>query len=239
MRKPVVRGRRVRISTTSYHEAGHALAALREGRNVKSVYVSQLSPGAGLCLHRLGSRNPYDPSSGDGSAAAAWAHSLATSVADIRIGLAGPLAEAKALGRPLRTLGAKSDLDRCIYLAQRLQVLNRFLSGFTKIAPIDPGRLLDREKRKVRCWLGHPSTWAAIEAIARALELDNRLSGAELNDVIGLAMTAYKQRHLAFGAGASGQRTDRRKKKGVFSGLPGIRMQPHFLGSQPIGLFAG
>jgi hypothetical protein len=235
MHKRGVRGRRVKISATSYHEAGHALAALREGRNVKGIYVSQALPGAGVCFHRLGSRNPYDPSNGTGSAVAAWTHTFATSLADIRIGLAGPLAEAKALGQPLRTLGSKSDLDRCIYLAQRLNVLHHFLTGFIKIAPIDPRRLLDTEKRKVRRWLGHPSTWSAIETIAKALELDNRLSGPELNDVIGLAMTPKKQGHFAFAVGKAGPRTNRRSQSGFFLGVPGTRMQPRLLGSWLIG----
>jgi len=130
------RGEQTLREVTAYHEAGHALAALREGRGVKRVYVSATNPEAGVCSHRTAIGNPYDVSHSRGSAAAAWQHTLESSCAGIRIRLAGPLAEAKILGKPLRANGAQSDLESCIYLAERLARLNSFISNYTKITSV-------------------------------------------------------------------------------------------------------
>jgi hypothetical protein len=38
------------ISIAAFHEAGHALAALREGRQVFGLRVSTENPGDGVCI---------------------------------------------------------------------------------------------------------------------------------------------------------------------------------------------
>jgi hypothetical protein len=45
----------------------------------------------------------------------------------MRILLAVPLAEARALGKPLRSLGSRSDLDHALQLGRRLEDLSLML----------------------------------------------------------------------------------------------------------------
>jgi hypothetical protein len=130
------------ISIAAFHEAGHALAALNEGRQVIGLRVSTENPGNGICVHARKQRNQYDLAQNPGSANAAWLHTLKTTYSDIRICLAGPLAEAKALGKPLRSLGSRSDLDKCIRLANRLECLNTFVSEFVEIDELKGVELL-------------------------------------------------------------------------------------------------
>jgi len=159
------------ISIAAFHEAGHALAALREGRQVFGLRVSTENPGNGICVHARKQRNQYDLAENPGSAKAAWLHTLKTTCSDIRICLAGPLAEAKALGKPLRSLGSRSDLEKCIHLSNRLECLNTFVSEFADIDELNGVDLLDRERKKVRRWLSQPRAWSAISLAAERLSM--------------------------------------------------------------------
>ncbi len=98
-------GKKLHINVAAYHEAGHALAALREGRQVSLVFAFHKYPGNGMCLYAPKPINPHDLAFNPGTAKAAWNHTLEATCAEIRIALAGPLAEAKVLGKPLRSLG--------------------------------------------------------------------------------------------------------------------------------------
>lgn len=96
---------------TAYHEAGHALAALREGRRVEEVRLSSSCPDSGLTVLDRGSdQRLFRSRDPDGDLIPRWHEMLQDRLADIRVSLAGPLAEAKLLNKPLRTLGAALDL---------------------------------------------------------------------------------------------------------------------------------
>ena len=118
--------------------------------------VSTENPGDGVCFLARKQRNQYDLAENPGSAKAAWLHTMRTTSSDIRIFLAGPLAEAKALGKPLRSLGSRSDLEKCIRLANRLECLNTFVSEFADIHELNGVDLLDDERKRVRRWLSQP-----------------------------------------------------------------------------------
>lgn len=113
-------GDKAHIDVTAYHEAGHAVAALRAGRQIHKVIVSKTQPGNGLTYHNPPLRNPFQLSTGDGNAMAALQYTYRTTCDEMRILLAGPLAEAKASGTHLRSLGSQSDLDKCFRMAFRL-----------------------------------------------------------------------------------------------------------------------
>ena len=191
-----MRGANAHIIATAYHEAGHALAALREGVPVQFAQVSRRVPGAGRVRlgPRINARNPFDPSASPGAAKSAWEISLQRCLVDIRIKLAGPLAEAKYLGLPLRTLGAWHDLVCCERIAKRLGALHEGLwHTCFALPPFCPYEQIARERKAVRRWIGRPSNWRSITAIAEALLERERLSGEELLQINLMARTPAHQ----------------------------------------------
>jgi hypothetical protein len=175
------------ISIAAFHEAGHALAALSEGRQVFGLGVSTENPGDGICVSAVKQSNPYDLSENSGSAKAAWLHTMQTTSSDIRIFLAGPLAEAKALGKPLRSLGSRSDLEKCIRLANRLECLNTFVSEFVDIDELKGDDVLDSERKRVRRWISLPRVWNAISLAAERLSSTGKLNRQDLDNLVGRA----------------------------------------------------
>jgi hypothetical protein len=173
--------RRTYISVAAWHEAGHALAAMREGRWVVAVEVSAALPGNGVTRQLVRRRpNRFNPMRGRGNARAAWLDTLERYLPEIRVALAGPLAEAKAVNRPLRALGAELDLRRCQQLIRRLEDLR----GFIESRGVDCGppiaELVDEQRRRVRRWLGRPHNWGAIERIAHHLMARGRITAREV-----------------------------------------------------------
>ena len=175
------------INIAALHEAGHALSALREGRQVFGLRVSTDNPGAGICFLARKQRNQYDLAQNPGSAKAAWLHTIKTTSSDIRIFLAGPLAEAKALGKPLRSLGSRSDLEMCLRLANRLECLNTFVSEFADIDQVKGVDLLDAERKRVRRWLSQRRVWSAISLAAERLSMTGQLNRQDLDNLVGRA----------------------------------------------------
>jgi len=194
-----IRGANAHIAATAYHEAGHALAALREGYRVEFARISRLWPGAGRV--RIAGRgirkNPFMPSAGPGAARAAWEVSLQRRLAAIRINMAGPLAEARYLGQPLRTLGAVHDLIQCERIACTLAAFHEELwRKYTVLPSFCPFEKIATERKRVRRWLGHPGTWRSIVAIAEALIEQERLSGEEIVQLDLIARAPADQRVL-------------------------------------------
>jgi len=182
----------------AFHEAGHAMAALNEGRQVFGLRVSTENPGNGVCIHARKQRNQYDVVKNAGSAHAAWLHTLETTRSDIRICLSGPLAEAKALGKPLRSLGSRSDLEKCIRLANRLEALNTFVSEFVEIDELKGVDVLDSERRRVRRWLAQSKVWDSVSSIADKLSVKGTLNGRDLDSLVGVALVRERQIVLPF-----------------------------------------
>lgn len=185
MRKNRSRGRAqgagTHVSVAAWHEAGHALAAMREGRWLVAVEVSERLPGAGVTRQLVKNRrNRFNPAIGPGNARASWEDSLSRYLSDVRVALAGPLAEAKAINRPLRALGGIGDLERCHVLAKRLSCLREWLQaqGIDCGAPI-PERF-NRERDRVRRWLARPVNWQAVEKIAGQLMRRRRITAREV-----------------------------------------------------------
>ena len=105
----------------------------------------------------------------------------------MRIYLAGPLAEAKVLGKPLRSLGAREDLEFCINMSGRLNHLWAYVSQFTLLAPIDTEKLMETQRRKTRQWLAQPKVWKVIELVAKQLSVKGKLNDKELGYLINQA----------------------------------------------------
>lgn len=169
---PRLLGENVRRSATAFHEAGHSLAAIREGRRIGHVSVSRRNPGSGYVhfMEDVQRQCPHDPTLGPGSAVAAWQHSLAVSLSDIRILLTGPLAEAKALGQSMRVAHAHADFRECHAIAGHLDARWDALAEYTALPGFRVADVLNEQRAHVRRWLGRPKAWTVIQRIANALE---------------------------------------------------------------------
>jgi hypothetical protein len=175
------RGDAVHVEATAWHEAGHALAAMREGRTVIGVEIFPQSPGSGVTVFfpfRRGNR--FNPVVGPGNAKASWEDTLERKLAEARIVLAGPLAEAKALNQPLRAIGAEGDLARCRRIIGSLIELRDYIAVDAGVGKVCPVELLNQQRAAVRRWLGRPLIWRAVEAIAEELMAKGRIGAAEV-----------------------------------------------------------
>ncbi len=175
-------GKQTHIDVTAYHEAGHALAALKVGSYVGKVAVNLANPGEGVTFHYSPPRNPFDLARNPDFA---WRHTYQTTLDTMFILLAGPMAEAKLLHKPLRDLGSYSDYNACMKLCLRLRDLAEFAGEYTDSPIIKFDELLDQQRDRTRRWLGHPKTWRMVDAIASALIKHGQLDGHILAMAIG------------------------------------------------------
>jgi len=183
---PHARGSLVHLRATAYHEAGHAVAALWEGRVVADVVIDTDGPNEGMTrFARPRIRNPFDPCTGPIAARAAWQWTLRRFRANARIALAGPLAEAKALGQPLRAHGAYGDLGKCQDLAEGLRFHWQKLHEVADVPWVDPEPLINAERAYVRRWVGRPRVWKLISRIAERLNQEKALYAREIAQEIG------------------------------------------------------
>lgn len=155
---------------------------MREGRVLIEARVFHTLPGNGRIIHSPFARDyRFSPLGNRGSTKAAWIFTLERKLANVRILLAGPLAEAKKLGKPLRAIGAASDLAACRNIASSLGHLNEFIYHQAGVGILDPHELLNEQRNRVKRWLARRVIWAAIDRIALELEEKGEIgSGAIL-----------------------------------------------------------
>lgn len=189
-------GYRTHTCLTAIHEAGHAVAALQQGFWVAEVRVAPADPESGHVLWRPGP-NPrgYRFLDTPGNARAAWDLRYERTLRIMHMQLAGPLAEAKAQGKPLRSLGGTSDLIKCRGMARNLYDYWRALPPEAGIA-WPGGRIINQTRDKVRRWLGQPKTWQLILEVASELARTRYLGPEELGEIVGRMQVRNGQRHL-------------------------------------------
>ena len=182
------------IDVTAFHEAGHVIATLAEGDRVAFVRVSRHEPGAGVTrVLNKDRKNPF--ACGQGALASAWHYVLESRLKLVRPILAGPLAEAKRLGAPLRTLGSVNDLERCLLKIEELQSHYDFLSGLGgKLPAFCPYAVLNNERSRVRRWVAQPKVWTCIRHLAEALMRQEHLDENEILQVCSAA-PHFKDQH--------------------------------------------
>jgi hypothetical protein len=156
---------------TAHHEAAHAIVAMRYGREVLSALVNPSDPQTGLTVFRRRRRRPSLGDMSPHDIRRAWSESLTYHSDHIRILLAGPLAEAKLLSTPLRSLGARSDLQTAERLIRTLEDLHDGLSRYT-LLPCWPDRegYLNHLRRQTRALISRPDMWLMIERVAEDLK---------------------------------------------------------------------
>lgn len=174
-------GSDVLLNVTAWHEAGHALAAMREGRPLRHVVIEHDRPGFGQTRYDPDTwQQRYCPKKSHGNARAAWEEALANHLSRLRITLAGPLAEARKLGQPMRALGAWYDFEDTYWLAQSLMTVQLDLRKHGVYFVPNVPSLFNLECRRVRHWLARPVTWSAINRIAQALIEQGELSARDV-----------------------------------------------------------
>ncbi len=176
---------RAYCAIAAYHEAGHVVAAFREGRRIAEVSIEPELPGVGSTLRDEAELiDPYAHAVNAGMARASWRNRLAIARSDIRTLLAGPLAEARYLRKPLRADGSCGDLDACHDLAIWLGDEYQRLGGRHNLPPFEPVDFLNQERARMRRWVGRARNWGLIVPIARELLLRARLGEAEVMTII-------------------------------------------------------
>ncbi|HIE89525.1 MAG TPA: hypothetical protein EYP91_22320 [Gammaproteobacteria bacterium] len=194
-RRQPSRGYPAHIKGTAYHEAGHAIAALKMERFVHRLAVDHNNPGRGVTWYNSAKSNPYNIESSPGKALLAWQYTYDTTLNDIFILLAGPMAESKLLARPLRQLGNKRDLDTCMELACRLDERAKTARKWTDIPHIQKAELLNHMRRRTRAWVNGKKTWNAISVVATALINNTWVENESLSDLVGQSL-CFESRQL-------------------------------------------
>ena len=184
-----MKGRHTHLEVTAYHEAGHVLAALKVGQYVEDVSIDRRNPGNGLTWRRSPRRNPYTLSI---NPELAWRHTFRATVDEMFISLAGPIAEAKLLGKPIRDLGSYSDYTTCLVSGLRLLHLAEFARDYTNIPPIDLEQLLSSTRDNTKRWIGRAKIWPLVESIAKGLLLSGHINGQDLAFSMGSALGAHQ-----------------------------------------------
>lgn len=194
-------GKEAHIGVTAYHEAGHIFAALREGHFVEEAHVCMESPGDGWTRHWIPTQghNLFERPSQISAPMKLEEFRFSQLRSSLRILLAGPLSEAKALNTPLRSLGSRSDLDKCKQLAQAQESVNLPLNRKGQKLPSNWAKPVNRERKWVRRWIARPENWKVIEALAWELASQGHLSHGEIARVVGQALAPEWQRTLNLG----------------------------------------
>ena len=196
-RKYTTLGAHAHCEIAAYHEAGHAVAGVLLGLWVIEVKIDHHSPGSGLTTYR-------DPHSRPGSyrgprrdAPSHWARALSSEQRKMVFALAGPLAEAKLLGKPLRTLGSIGDLE-AVHQLVRWPVTEGEDQHHGAVVP-GADIFFKAEIRRTRRILNQPSVWRAITLIAGDLQAWGKLKGDDVVETVQWAMGGCRQMGLFVG----------------------------------------
>jgi hypothetical protein len=173
----------------AYHEAGHAVLAVLHGRQIEHASISRALPGNGMVY----SAGPVvtRPAPIPAEWGRFWSQAKKELEATIRISLAGPLAEAKLLGKPLRCLGSRGDLEKVEYLLSLAEGLDEMASPWITLPRKSTAVLRRRLCRETRRLLARPRVWHMVRALAEDLAGRGSLSGHEIEETLAWSMRAH------------------------------------------------
>jgi hypothetical protein len=171
---------------TAYHEAAHAVVALKFGIRVTDMALCHSGPLAGYVRMLKGS--PASRLAHHTSRASELTWKLVARTIEDRatVSLAGPVAETRLLGTKLWAHGNQSDFSRCQQLCYVLDRYRRHLAHkYGLVIPKEkPADMANRLRRRAMRILANPHTWRAVTALAEELGGWSELSGHEAADTV-------------------------------------------------------
>lgn len=114
----------------------------------------------------------------------------------MRIALAGPIAEAKSIRKPMRSLGARRDFASCAEIARKLHLFREFISDYTDLPPINVINEMNQARAATRRWVGSPFVWQLIERVAEELMQHEFIERYEFECLVGEMTTKFNQHVL-------------------------------------------
>lgn len=136
--------------------------------------------------------------------------------------LAGPVAEAKLFGTPMRSHSCVSDLNSAMRLCSLLEEYRKHLAATRGLVVQGepPGDFAARLQRRTRHVLAHPRTRRAVKALAQDLEWWSRLTGYDAADTVQWTRRIENQLSLLLPVPAQpGTGTRRRSPRGRYRPL--------------------
>lgn len=159
------------LAAAAYHEAGHAMMCRIMGFKLQSISIIADELVSGQTTHEKSMRSAKAKIEDTDRA-------RSTMEKTIMVCLAGPSAQKKyALNNLADDHGGAIDADTAFDLALRLFRSKRTAAAYIKFA-----------EEWVRQKLEEPTTWAAVEALARALVEQRKLSGRQAESILRGAM---------------------------------------------------
>jgi hypothetical protein len=199
---PVVGGAATHLQLAAFHEAGHAVVALLLGIQLNDVSIDHRFPGNGRTGYWRSPAGPVCCGAPDSAAPSRWARRLNAEQRATVFALAGPLAEARLLGLPLRSLGSIGDLEA----VHQLVIHSLVGQGLAPHGAVRPGAdaFFERELRRTRSLLSQPKVWLAITVLAHELLCWGRVPGSEAAATVQWAFAGCRQLGLFTGKEAAG-----------------------------------
>ena len=168
------------IDVTAYHEAGHAVMCLVHRWPLRHIHISASQPGVGVTHYRQPVlAPPREQLLHPGNIKVLWQQYLDLQETYARIHLAGPLAEAKMLKKPMRADGATSDFGKTLRILKELDDCHAAMQKHVEIPTDYRVDFYDRMQQQTINILKRPQIWNAVELLAIDLIIWNNLEGRE------------------------------------------------------------
>ena len=183
---------------TAYHEAAHAVVALRFGIRIYDLALCRKGALQGY-VRLLNSARATNVNNSDGQLSdVTWALLLRNVEHRAMISLAGPIAEAKLLGKPLRSHCCEPDLQKCLTICVAADKVRRYLAdkNAKTVSFEAPEVMANRLRRRTLATLAHPKIWRAVTALARDLEGWGQLTGHDAGEIMQWTRRAANQLDL-------------------------------------------
>ena len=189
----------INLDLTAYHEAAHAVVGLHLGWKVSWVFVSHKYPDCGLAFIKPRTLIDMDSFvSRPGGAMTFWTQCLRENENYARILLAGPLAEAKLLKKPLRSMGARFDLETVLAIRTGLDQFREMLAEYADI-PLDyRTHFYPRVRQQTRRILSCPRLWKAVTVLANDLVHWRYLRGHDVEETVQWVLSPGNQFSFQF-----------------------------------------